>query len=117
MNDVATQVVETGRIIMQKDAEKKIFPTKFKSFRNPLLKKKKKLNVFVQAKNELEELAIKVEAQREENDFLRSFLNSAVENKFEEFDLYRTFVTETREFFVNTLQEIKDTLKQKGRIS
>ncbi|GFT59893.1 uncharacterized protein NPIL_217301 [Nephila pilipes] len=113
MNDVATKVVETGRIIMLKNAEKKELSEKIKKLQKLISEKRKKSSVFTQTKNRLEDLAIKIEAQREENDFLRSFLQNAVEKKFEDFDLYRTFVNETKDFFVNALQEIKTTLKQK----
>ncbi|GFR02234.1 uncharacterized protein TNCT_586921 [Trichonephila clavata] len=113
MNDIAMKVVETGRIIMQKNAEKEELSEKIKKLQKSISEKRKKSSVFTQTRNHLEDLAIKIEAQREENEFLRSFLQTAVEKKFEDFDLYRTFVNETKEFFVNALQEIKANLKQK----
>ncbi|GFV42225.1 uncharacterized protein TNCV_3164561 [Trichonephila clavipes] len=113
MNDIAMKVVETGRIIMQKNAEKEELSEKVKKLQKSISQKRKKSSVFTQTRNHLEDLAIKIEAQREENDFLRSFLQTAVEKKFEDFDLYRTFVNESKEFFVNAIQEIKANLKQK----
>ncbi|GBL80824.1 hypothetical protein AVEN_26252-1 [Araneus ventricosus] len=114
MNDIAMKVVETGRIIMQKNAEKKELSEKIKRLQKSVAEKRKKSSVFMQSKSRLQDLAIKIDALKEENDFLRSFLQSAVESKFEDFDLYRRFVGETKGFFANALKEIKATIKQKN---
>ncbi|KAF8792840.1 Coiled-coil domain-containing protein 13 [Argiope bruennichi] len=113
MNDIAMKVVETGRIIMQKNAEKKELSEKIKRLQKSIAERRKKSSFFMQSKSRLQDLAIKIDALKEENDFLRSFLQTAVESKFDDFDLYRRFVGETKEFFINALKEIRTTLKQK----
>ncbi|XP_054706852.1 uveal autoantigen with coiled-coil domains and ankyrin repeats-like [Uloborus diversus] len=108
MNVIAVQVVEAGKLAMQKNAEIKELLDKLNKLERSYSAKKKTRKVTLPTKNRFEDLKIKMEAQKEENEFLRNFLNSVVCDKANDLDMYKDFVAETKQHFLKVLHELKD---------
>ncbi|XP_015921849.1 coiled-coil domain-containing protein 13-like isoform X2 [Parasteatoda tepidariorum] len=100
MNGIATQVVETGRLVTAKDIERSNLRERITRMQRTLSKKA------LLSKNELEDLRIKIGGQKEENEFLRNFLLSSVSSRTEDFTLYKKFLYDTKNFFEDAFQEI-----------
>ncbi|XP_035205200.1 uncharacterized protein LOC118180188, partial [Stegodyphus dumicola] len=114
MNEIAMQVIETERLIATKNIEKKELLEKLKNLQKAISAKKKKAKLYLPPQNRLEELRIKTDAHREENDFLRNFLRNTLKNRGADFVLYQKLVSNAKEYFINALQDVTNTLKQKN---
>lgn len=113
LNEMTLQIVETKRLCMQRDAEKKELEESIKASKESAAEKKRKKKPYETEKelplpvlDPLEELKIQIENLTEENEFLRNFLRANLPERIEDFRLYESIVMETRKLFIATLSDI-----------
>lgn len=111
MNEIALQVMETGRLITEKNAEKKVVFEKVNNLQNSMSARRKKSKFHTQTKSKQGELRVKCDAQREENDFLRNFLRSAVCHKSRDLQQLKVFMADHKNFFGTCMSEIQELVK------